>query len=239
MSWFPVDDAFHSHPKSRKAGLEAVGLWTVSGAFCMAYLTDGFVPEWFVRQQPRGMALAKKLVEAGLWRTAKRDGELGFQFHDWKHECTKTVILANREKARQRKQKSRETRDVTGDVTRDVTRDGRCESRVLLGPTQPNPTQPITSIETFSGGVTEVDADNPRPQCRKHPKENPEGIPCHACRKRREWDEANADRLKADELKAKRAERDRANACPACHGTNVIEIDDNHVRKCDHQEAAV
>ncbi len=25
MSWFPVDDAAHLHPKMRKAGLEAIG----------------------------------------------------------------------------------------------------------------------------------------------------------------------------------------------------------------------
>jgi len=108
MSWFPVDDAFHSHPKARRAGMEAIGLWTVSGSFCMAYLTDGFVPEWFVREKPRGLALAKRLVEAELWRVGRNGDEAGWWFHDWKPECTKEKVEEARAKARERKRKSRE-----------------------------------------------------------------------------------------------------------------------------------
>ncbi len=96
MPWFPVDDAFHSHPKARKAGDEAIGLWARAGAYCMAYLTDGFVADWWVKGQPKGLVKARRLIEAELWRRGEKDGESGYYFHDWKAECTKGNILADR-----------------------------------------------------------------------------------------------------------------------------------------------
>jgi hypothetical protein len=233
MSWFPVDDAAHSHPKMRHAGLEAVGLWVVSGSFCMAYLTDGFVPEWFVKEKPRGITLAKRLVEAGLWRAGENGKETGWWFHDWKPECTKAEIQKAREKARLRKQKSRELHaDAVRPVTRDETRDDTVSSRGCLGPTQPNPTQPINPLVTSSGRVTESNARDAPPTCRRHP--NGTDNPCGTCAARRQWERQAAEAAKADELKAKRQARKRAENCPHCHGTNVIEIGDNAVRKCDH-----
>ncbi|WP_254427621.1 hypothetical protein [Mycolicibacterium conceptionense] len=133
MSWFPVDDAFHSHPKARKAGMEAVGLWTLAGSHCMAYLTDGFVADWWVKEKPKGPTLARRLVNAELWRVGEKGDEKGFWFHDWKPECTKAHVLAAREKARQRKAKSRESQRESR-VTDDVS------SASCLVPTQPNPT---------------------------------------------------------------------------------------------------
>ena len=150
MSWFPVDDAFHSHPKARKAGLEALGLWTVAGSHCMAYLTDGFVAEWFVKEKPRGVTLAKRLVESGLWKPGEKDGDQGWWFHDWKQECTKSHIEAARENARQRKAKSRESRVSHEAVTRDET----VPSHDCLDPTQPNPTQPIKNSGYVPSEVT-------------------------------------------------------------------------------------
>lgn len=222
-----MDDAFHSHPKARKAGLEAVGLWTLAGSHCMAYLTDGFVPEWWVKEKPRGATLAKRLVAAGLWRNAKRDGEQGFQFHDWKPECCKAHVLSNRERARIRKQKQRESR-VTDHGT-DAVSPASC-----LVPTQPNPTQPITSMEISSGVVTEVDAHEP-PTCRKHPGGNAE-MPCAACGRRRKWESAQEEARKRDELDSRRRLKELRENCPLCLGTNVVEVSDGAARKCDHQQ---
>jgi len=81
---FRVDDGLHSHPKARQAGLEAMGLWNMCGSYCMGYLTDGFVPEWYVKSWPKGAALAKRLVAAKLWTPAVgEDGEKGWQFHEF------------------------------------------------------------------------------------------------------------------------------------------------------------
>lgn len=229
MSWFPVDDAFHSHPKARKAGMEAVGLWTLAGSHCMAYLTDGFVAEWWVKEKPKGAALARRLVTAGLWRIGENEGEQGFWFHDWKPECTKAHVLAAREKARQRKAKSRESQQPSR-VTDDVT------PASCLVPTQPNPTQPINSLVDLGRGVTSVDANGPRPECHEH-KENYDG-PCRRCKRRREWDEANAGVLAATELDRKRALKELRENCPRCGGTNTYTDEAGETRKCTpHLEA--
>ncbi|HPE14084.1 MAG TPA: hypothetical protein PL091_16460 [Actinomycetota bacterium] len=78
-----MDDTLHSHPKTRRAGLAAMGLWTVCGSYCMAYKTNGFVPEWFVAGFQSGRKLAADLVRAGKWEDAVKDNENGWQFHDW------------------------------------------------------------------------------------------------------------------------------------------------------------
>lgn len=235
MSWFPVDDAFHSHPKARKAGMEAIGLWTLAGSHCMAYLTDGFVADWWVKEKPKGAALAKRLVAANLWhRGESEDGEQGYWFHDWKPECLKVNVLAAREKARQRKAKSRESQResrVTDPVTDDVS------TASCLGPTQPNPTQPINPGVDLGGGVTQVDAREPRPHCSRHPKENSKG-PCPACASRREWDEADEKRRKDDELTSRRIRREAIDACGMCDQNGKREINRNTVIDCDHQERA-
>jgi hypothetical protein len=108
VPWYKVDDTFHSHPKSRRSGLEAVGLWTVSGSHCMAYKADGFVPEWFVRSWPKGKRLADVLVREGLWKPEVKDGEPGWQFHDWAdYQPTSEEIEADRVYARDRQRRRR------------------------------------------------------------------------------------------------------------------------------------
>lgn len=137
MPWFKVDDQLHSHPKPRRASLAAIGLWTMCGSYCMAYKTDGFVPEWFVGSFKNGRKLAIELVLAGLWTDAIRAGETGWQFHDWTdYQPSSDEIEAERVQARERqrafRQRRRESRangdgdaSVTPLVTRDVTRDSQ------------------------------------------------------------------------------------------------------------------
>lgn len=114
MPWFKVDDTLHGHPKARKAGLEAVGLWAVAGAYCSAYKTDGFVPEWYVSSWRNGRKLASRLVNAkvvtptGFWEPATKNGEPGWQFHDWDHfQPSAEEIEEDRENARERQRKRR------------------------------------------------------------------------------------------------------------------------------------
>ena len=103
VAWFRIDDQLHSHPKARAAGLAALGMWSVAGAHSMAYKTDGFVPDWFVRSWPSSQKLAERLVSAGLWRAAERGGEHGWVFHDWlDYQSSSSEIEADREKARRR-----------------------------------------------------------------------------------------------------------------------------------------
>lgn len=123
MPWFKVDDQLHGHPKARRAGLEAMGLWTISGSHSMSYLTDGFVETWFVESWPNGGALASKLVEVGLWIPVQG----GWQFHDWdSFQPTRAQLEADRAAAAERKRKQRE---------RDRDSDGRFASQGSHGVT--------------------------------------------------------------------------------------------------------
>lgn len=109
VPWFKVDDTLHGHPKARKSGLEATGLWTVCGAYCMAYKTDGFVPAWYVSTWPRGAKLAAVLVEAQRWDVSEKDGESGWMFHDWSdYQPSSEEIEKDREHARERQRRRRE-----------------------------------------------------------------------------------------------------------------------------------
>lgn len=110
MPFFNVDDQFHSHPKARKAGLAAIGLWTVAGAWSQAYKQQGFVPEYEVATWPQGKRLASQLVRAGLWAEGTNDdGEEGWWFHDWLdiHQ-TADEIEKQREKWRKRQRERRQ-----------------------------------------------------------------------------------------------------------------------------------
>lgn len=160
MPHFRVDDGLDSHPKIERAGDDAIGMWTRAGSWSMRYLTDGFVPEWWVKKQPNGTRKARKLVAVGLWIDGQqRDGERGYQFHDFVgpgRQDSREKIEADRELARKRKQKSRmesqeeSQRDNPRDNPRDEQRESRMESRRSPGYTQPNPTQ-----EEISGYVPE------------------------------------------------------------------------------------
>ncbi|WP_292990544.1 hypothetical protein [Mycobacterium sp.] len=111
MPHFRVDDALHSHPKAQRAGDEAMGMWARAGSFCMAYLTNGFVPDWWVKQQSKGSAKARRLVLAGLWHGgAEQDGETGYMFHEFVgpgRQDSREQIEADREKWRKKKQRQR------------------------------------------------------------------------------------------------------------------------------------
>lgn len=84
MTWFKVDDKFHSHNKIRKVIADdpaALALWVVAGSWSSDNSTDGFVPDhqlpWLI---PAGAdELAQKLVTARLWRRVRG----GYQFHDF------------------------------------------------------------------------------------------------------------------------------------------------------------
>lgn len=162
MPHFRVDDALHSHPKAQRAGDEAIGFWVRAGSYCMAYLTDGFVPEWWVKQQPKGTAKARKLIAAGLWDDgAEQDGEKGYQFHEFVgpgRQDSREKVEADRELARKRKQKSRREsqEESRQESQRDTLRDEQRPSRRTPGYTQPNPTHE----KDFTGQLSESATDS-------------------------------------------------------------------------------
>lgn len=78
MSWFKVDDRFHSHPKVIAVDNASIGLWTKAGSWCADALTDGRLPTKIV-QQFGTVRQANQLVDAGLWEKTDE----GYRFHDW------------------------------------------------------------------------------------------------------------------------------------------------------------
>lgn len=110
MPWFNVDDGFYDHPKVDDLPLEAVGLWTLAGAYCMRQLTDGAITDSRVRKFGGTESAIAALIDAELW--IRTDG--GYQFKDWKDwQMTRQQIEEKREKDRLRKQKQRRDSDGT------------------------------------------------------------------------------------------------------------------------------
>ncbi len=142
MTWFKVDDTLGSHPKARAAGLAAMGLWVVAGAWSSQHLTEGFVPHWYVNSWPSGQKRAANLVQSGLWIEV----DSGFSFHQWEERNpSKEQVESERAAARERQRKHRESkRDavVSHGVTNGVTN---------RTPTRPDPT--VVPSGTTSDGA--------------------------------------------------------------------------------------
>jgi hypothetical protein len=66
MPWFKIDDSAHSHPKFRRAGNAALGLWLRCGAYSAQHLLEGIVPGDVARDYGTATQ-ATKLVTIGLW----------------------------------------------------------------------------------------------------------------------------------------------------------------------------
>lgn len=92
-------------PKSVKP-VSTQSVSTVCGTYCTDFLTDGLVPLWYIQTWPNGTKLANHLVQTGFWEEAP-DGD--YQFLSWdEYQRTRTKVIAEREKARMRKQKWRD-----------------------------------------------------------------------------------------------------------------------------------
>ncbi len=120
MTWGKVCDGFHAHPKARKAGLAACGLWALALSHCNAYMTDGHVSRECLTSlagdASLGEELAARLVTAKLWHLAEEAcphplcrpvagassllaGASGWRFHKWaKHQPSRAKVEAERER---------------------------------------------------------------------------------------------------------------------------------------------
>lgn len=171
MSWFKVDDCFHSHPKVLQAGNEALGLWVRCGAYCTQHLTDGFIPQQVVLLYG-SVALAEVLVQVGLWVSV--DG--GWHMHDFLiYNRARSQVLSEREDAQERQRRSRERRKavelgeqvqtVNGhDVSHSVTaNDGHSVTYASVTAPRPDPTN-----TTVSNLRKPTDTDNDFTEFWKH-----------------------------------------------------------------------
>jgi len=125
VSWLELDDGILEHPKFIRAaklgGSEAVHLWLGLRAYCGKHLTDGAIPRDML-YEVRGPSNAKKraaslavLFAVGL---LEDDGAATVQMHDFlEWSSSRDAVLAARDRARERKARSRGSHAVTDAVT--------------------------------------------------------------------------------------------------------------------------
>lgn len=175
MPWSKFDDAFWSHPKTLRAGNEAVGAFVRLVCYCSQYLTDGTVDADTALSIAGRPKVLDKLVSVGL---LERDGD-SFLVHDYlSHHPSRAQVEAQREAKTQRQSRWREnasaqpktsrsagnvhrvdastapSTDASQDASRDATRDD--------APSHPIPSHPkeeeLTSFVLREGASAPTDA---------------------------------------------------------------------------------
>ncbi|WP_049569138.1 hypothetical protein [Streptomyces sp. SBT349] len=115
MPWFVLDDGFDTHPKVRKVGNAAVGVFVRLGAYAARHLTEGKLDAAIVRDYGTPPTI-KKLVAVGLLhpfghdcpRCEQPDGS-GYTIHDFlDYNRSRKQVEAAREAGRKRQQKGRD-----------------------------------------------------------------------------------------------------------------------------------
>src|SRR5882757_5982648 len=105
MTWFKVDDSLAGHPKPRRAGKQAMGLWVIAGSWCAQQLTNGVVPTHMLALLGGSAKDAKELVGSGLWEVHPD----GWEFHDWaSYQPSRDQVEADRKAAKERQRRARE-----------------------------------------------------------------------------------------------------------------------------------
>lgn len=171
MTWFKVDDKFHSHAKVARLGddSDALALWVVAGSWCADQLTDGWVPAFVARRlDPDYVRRAAALVRVGLWEEEQREDEKGWVFHGWNEEGRQPTAeqvqqeraakSARQQRWRERMRAEREARDVdastrSGDAA-DVDAHGEYSDYGGDDSADSRASGASTSASTRSGGST-------------------------------------------------------------------------------------
>lgn len=109
MSWFKVDDGFHSSRKlmqiPRRHRWAAEGLWVHAGSWASDQLTDGHIPDYIIAEWAPPSSAIKWLVEVGLWDPAHD----GFEFRNWaEYQPSKADVDALRDANRARQKAFRD-----------------------------------------------------------------------------------------------------------------------------------
>lgn len=128
-----------------------------------------------------------------------------------------------------------------GGGTDDLTPPLRVGEREAKGGSKGGPTPAPTPAPSSNSKVGYVSTEGhqgetpptPRPQCLRHPTENAR-TSCPDCARRREWDEAEAARIKADEVSQRRKRREAIDACTLCDQNGKREAGPNSLTDCTH-----
>lgn len=157
MTYFKVDDKLHSHVKAMRAGAPALGLWVLSASWVMDQQTDGWVPEYAaLRLDPNAEQSAAALVRAGLWHEDERDGERGWQFHEWdgwQHSVEYLEERRRRNADRMRTKRANEAAQQAADQGKQAVREHSANTTrtVLSTPTTTTTTKNTPSAADAAG----------------------------------------------------------------------------------------
>lgn len=260
MGWIRVEDDFYDNEKMLAAGSIGRDLYWHGMGFCNRNLTDGLIPkrraltlvdftDAAVLDGPGGVdgqacapIAVQRLLDAELWHEDGHDcascpqpGPRHYIVHDYlKYQFSKAQIEEKAEKNRQRVSAWREARKAE-------VRDGNADGNALRTPrvqTTPTPTPtPSTSLVDLGGELTQVSETDPPPICSRHGETNAD-IPCHACKKRREWQDTRDKFNQIAQAEERRRIKELRENCPRCGGTNTFELREGLVAKCDHRVTA-
>jgi hypothetical protein len=167
VTWFKVDDRFHSHPKAMTASLTALGLWSVAGSWSGDHLTDGFIPDHMIPSLTRGqIELAKELCAAGLWKRSRG----GYQFHQWHEDADGTPRNPTKEEVtstRAKRAKAGRMGGLASGRTRSKPQSkseasaSAGASRIVEPPSRPDPTRTKSSLVSVGDSSSVVDVGRP------------------------------------------------------------------------------
>jgi hypothetical protein len=222
LTWFKVDDSFHSHPKVLAASPAALGLWVVAGSWSGSNLSDGFVPDHVLpRLLPDSASLAKELVNAGLWKRARG----GYRFHDWgDFNPQRRDVEEERKAARERMRRLRSGRKPAGSAVNGSPEHGANVRELFATPTRPDPILGGDLGDPPTPGTREA----PPPRCPEHLEYPTEGNcgPCgDARRTRTRWDAADAERRRISP-KCRRHRGQPADNCGLCRSEQLAARED-------------
>lgn len=168
MTWVKVDDKFYDNPTNRELGAAGRDLFLAGLCYCAKGLTDGTIPKvdvpLLLAQAQAKRATVTRLVDAGRWLDLGDRYEVAEYLE---YQLSKERVLADRERARKKKQRQRAGieddedpfEDVPpgsppGDTTRDTQGDD--PGGVPAPPSRPVPSTPDLRPP---GGSVLVNAD--------------------------------------------------------------------------------
>jgi hypothetical protein len=153
MSWFKVDDRFHSSRKvmriPRRQRHGAIGLWTQAGSWSAAEETDGMIPQHMLDEWGASKTHVEWLVKVELWTVQPEGSDAAYAFKNWdEYQPTRKENEYKREKNREKQRHWRDrNRGVTGLLTESDTDD-------VTGSVTTPPTRPVPTIKDSSSEPT-------------------------------------------------------------------------------------
>lgn len=221
---------------------EAAELLFVRGlAFLATADSDGYITHAQVsRYVGAGMRdaakRAQRLATVGVWQPV--DG--GYMVRSW-NKIHETAADKGRRRKHDRERKARpDSGEPSGGIPDGIRAEGVSDSLSLIQSSAETRQDTTAQDESTLGGerpvtLRAVDVTI-RPTCSKHPAGDP-GTNCQGCRRVREWDEREMERLTAA---ASRLRVEAIAKCPDCHGSGWIElVDGSPASKCNHRGLSV